>query len=259
MGILNTTPDSFSDGGLFIDPGKAVDHALDMIAQGADIIDIGGESSRPGAEPVSAATEMKRVLPVIEALRAQSDICISIDTVKPNVARQAIAAGANIVNDITSCGNPAMVQVVREEQVPVILMHMKGTPQTMQIKPEYDNVIETIKHYLSERITELETQGVPRDHIIIDPGLGFGKTVNDNFIILKQLAEFQSLNKPILIGPSRKSFIGLTLDLPPEERLEGTIAAAVVGVLNGARIVRAHDVKALKRAMRITEKLLPEA
>lgn len=259
MGIVNTTPDSFSDGGLFIDPQRALSHALDMIAAGADIIDIGGESSRPGADSVSSEIESERVLPVVRLLRAADDVCISIDTVKPDVAQQALEAGATMINDISGCRDRDMIRIVKDHGVPVIIMHMKGTPKDMQKNPVYEDVIEEIKTYLSRRIDDLITGGVPAHHIIVDPGIGFGKSVADNFTLLRRLSELQSLDKPILIGPSRKSFIGMTLNLPPEDRLEGTIAATVAGVLQGARIVRVHDVKAVKRALVITEKLIPVA
>lgn len=254
MGILNTTPDSFSDGGLFLDPGTAIQHALRMSDEGADIIDIGGESSRPDAGEIDVDTECERVLPVIEVLRDNTDIVISIDTVKPVVAEAALEAGANIINDISGFRNNAMINVAVKFQAPVIIMHMQGTPQTMQKTPHYDDIVTEIKAYLKHQAEKLEYAGCGRKNIIIDPGLGFGKTADDNFTLIRKLKSFTDMGYPVLMGPSRKSFIGFTLDLPPEERVEGTAAAVTACVMNGVDIIRVHDVKEMKRVVRIAEK-----
>lgn len=252
MGVLNVTPDSFSDGGQFFDPEKAIAQAKQMMIDGADIIDVGGESTRPGAESVSEAEELRRVIPVIERLAKELAITISIDTFKPAVARQALLSGAKILNDVTGLTNPDMLTVAAEFKVPVVAMHMQGEPKTMQKNPTYDNVIAEIKTFFVRRIEAAKAAGVTE--LILDPGIGFGKTVEHNLLILKRLEEFLDLGFPILIGPSRKSFIGtLTGGLPATERLEGTIAAVVAASLNGASIVRVHDVKACKRALQITD------
>lgn len=257
MGILNVTPDSFSDGGRFFSLESAVAHARQLIREGADIIDVGGESTRPGAEPVPAEEELRRVLPVIRAIRKEFSVPISIDTYKAIVAEAALAAGANIVNDISALRfDPQMVEVVAHARVPVVLMHMLGTPQTMQQNPVYTDVVREIKEFLGERIAFARAHGIRE--IIIDPGIGFGKTVAHNVEILRRLSELKDLGCPILIGTSRKSFIGKLggteeNPLPISERLEGTIASNVIAVLHGAQIVRVHDVAAMKRALAIVD------
>jgi len=256
MGVLNVTPDSFSDGGQFLDTKSAVCHALRMAEQGADIIDIGGESTRPGSDPVSINDELARVIPVIEGIRGESSIPISIDTYKSIVARAAIAAGANIINDISGLNfDPEMVNIVRDHRVPIIIMHIKGTPKNMQVDPQYDDLIQEVIDYFQKQIDFCRDNGVPKSKIILDPGIGFGKRLNDNFILIRELKRFTELGYPVLIGPSRKSFIGLTLDLPVEQRFEGTAAAITAGIMNGARIIRVHDVLEMKRVQIISDKI----
>ncbi len=257
MGILNVTPDSFSDGGKFTDPNQAADRALEMMVEGADMIDIGGESTRPGAEPVSLDEELNRTIPVIGAIRNQSDCLISIDTYKSAVAKAALDAGADVVNDISGLTfDEDMATLVAERNVPVILMHIKGTPRDMQKDPHYHNLIDEIKSFFQEQVSVAKAAGVSPENIIVDPGIGFGKGLEDNFEIIRELGQIRAMGYPVLLGPSRKSFIGMTLDLPVEERLEGTLASITAGMMNGARIVRVHDVKATRRAVTITEKIM---
>jgi len=254
MGVLNVTPDSFSDGGLYADAGIAVNQAKEMVAQGADIIDIGGESSRPGSDPVPMDEELRRVLPVIKRLAQESDVPISIDTYKSTVAEHALKAGAHIVNDISGLNfDPNMAKVAADYGAPVILMHIQGTPKNMQISPKYHSLISEIISYLRNSIEHAETVGVSPEKIIIDPGIGFGKTMEHNLEIIRRLKEFRCLGKPILIGTSRKSFIGKILDLPVEERVEGTLATVVASIINGADILRVHDIKQVQRAVRMTD------
>jgi dihydropteroate synthase len=257
MGILNVTPDSFFDGGQFFHLESALGHARRLIREGADILDIGGESSRPGAQPVPEEEELRRVVPVIRAIRQESAVPISVDTYKAAVAEAALEAGANIVNDISALRfDSRMVEVVARAGVPVVLMHMRGEPRTMQQNPVYADVVREIKEFFAERIAFARAHGIEK--ILIDPGIGFGKTVEHNLEILRRLGEFRELGCPILIGVSRKSFIGRLCGtaenpLPPSERLEGTIASNVIAVLNGAQIVRVHDVAAHKRALAIVD------
>lgn len=256
MGILNVTPDSFSDGGQYLDVQQALDHAKLMVDEGATLIDIGGESSRPGASPVSSTEELSRVLPVVRFVAEALDVVISIDTSKAEVARKALEAGAHIVNDITALrDDPKMVSVVAEMDAGLILMHMKGTPRTMQQAPQYEDVVRDVCAALTERIQYAEAQGVAPERIIIDPGIGFGKTTEHNIELLKRLSEFRSLDKPLLIGTSRKSFIGNILGLPVTERLEGTIATVCWSIVHGADIIRVHDVNANVRAALMTDAL----
>lgn len=248
MGILNVTPDSFSDGGDFFDPDRAVDRALKMIEEGADIIDVGGESSRPGSEPVSAEEEIKRIIPVIERIRSKIDTPISIDTYKSVVAEKAIKEGAEIVNDISAFRfDPEMVKVVERENAAAVIMHMKGTPKNMQNDPHYEDVIQEIYDFIKERTRFLCDNGIGEENIIIDPGVGFGKRYEDNLDILGRIKEFRSLGYPLLVGVSRKSFIGHALDVPVDERLEGSLAACAFALEGGVDIVRVHDVKETKR------------
>ncbi len=256
MGILNVTPDSFSDGRRYLDVAAAVDHAKEMAKDGADVIDVGGESSRPGASPASAEEELARILPVVEGLVDEISVPVSIDTCKSEVARRVLESGAHIVNDITALqGDAEMARVVAEMSAGVILMHMRGTPRTMQQSPVYDDVVSDISAWLHCRIEYAETEGIPPDRIIIDPGIGFGKTVNHNLEILRRLDEFRLLKKPILIGTSRKSFIGKILDLPVNSRIEGTAATITWAIAHGADMVRVHDVKAMHRVARMTDAL----
>ena len=257
MGVLNVTPDSFSDGNKFIRVDKAVDHALRMIEEGADIIDIGGESTRPGAEKVDIPTELGRVIPVIEELRKRSDIPISIDTNKAEVADKAIQAGASIINDISALRFDAgMVKVLQKySDVPIILMHMLGTPQTMQEEPFYEDTIEEIMDFFQERIDHCVSNGINRSRIVLDPGIGFGKRQIDNLIILKKLYEFKTFGLPVQLGASRKSFIGKVYDSKPEDRLEGSLAATALAFQNGIDIVRVHDVKQHKLFMQILQSI----
>ncbi|MXV76471.1 dihydropteroate synthase [Candidatus Poribacteria bacterium] len=256
MGILNVTPDSFSDGGCYLDVQRAVAHTRLMVEEGATLVDVGGESSRPGASQVPVDEELARVLPVIRAIVGSVDVHISVDTYKAEVARQALEAGAHLVNDITALrGDVAMASVVARMEAGLILMHMKGTPRTMQHAPQYDDVVSEVRASLQESVRTAEEQGVSAERIIIDPGIGFGKTAEHNLELLKRLAAFQSLNKPLLIGTSRKSFIGNVLGLPINERVEGTAATVCWAIAHGADIVRVHDVKANVRAALMTDAL----
>ena len=257
MGIVNVTPDSFSDGGKFFSTEVAIRHASKLITQGADIIDIGGESTRPGAEQVSESEELKRVIPVIEKIRTDNPtILISIDTTKASVAKHAVEAGADIINDVSGLSfDNNMIGIVESFNIPVVIMHMKGNPQNMQLNPKYKDIVNEILDFFKMKIKTAIQSGINRSMIILDPGIGFGKTVEHNFELLSRLNEFNVLELPIMIGPSRKSFIGITLDLPPEDRVEGTAAAVSAGVMNGASIVRVHDVKSMKRVVRIIEKV----
>jgi len=254
MGVLNVTPDSFSDGGKYIDAEAATAHGVELAREGADIIDIGGESTRPGARPVSAQEEKERVLPVIRGLRRALSIPLSIDTYKADVAQAALGEGADIVNDISALRfDPRMASLVAGEKVPVVLMHMQGTPQTMQQRPFYRDVLQEVKDFLLGRIRFALESGVSRDRIIIDPGLGFGKELEHNLALLGGLSALASLGCPLLVGPSRKAFIGKLLEAGPEDRLEGSLAAAVVAVLGGSNIIRMHDVREARRALRIVD------
>ena len=257
MGILNVTPDSFSDGGLFYNTDEAVSHALQLIEYGIDIIDIGGESTRPGAKKISEEEEIQRIIPVVKEIRELSpEIIISIDTTKSIVAQKAIQCGANIINDISGFSfDNKMIDVIRETKVPVIIMHMQGDPSNMQNNPVYNDLITDISSFFKSKIKLATDAGIKKKQIILDPGIGFGKKVRDNFQLINQLNEFCKLGFPVMIGPSRKSFIGTTLNLPVDDRLEGTAAAVAVGVMNGARIVRVHDVKEIKRVVTIVEKI----
>jgi dihydropteroate synthase len=243
MGVLNVTPDSFYDGGRYQGRAKAVERAKRMIAAGAAILDVGGESSRPGSDPVSAAVQKERVLPVIEAVREDWDGWISVDTCSGEVARAAVQAGADMINDISAGRmDPAMKEVAAGLGVPCILMHMQGTPKNMQQRPTYADVVRDIVEHLAERIRLWEAAGVSREKILLDPGIGFGKTGRHNLLILKHLREFKALGRPIVLGTSRKSFIGSLLGRDAEERLAGSLATAAIGVWNGADILRVHDV-----------------
>ena len=249
MGILNVTADSFYDGGQYLKKGEAVKKALQMAEDGADIIDVGGESSRPGSKPVSLEEELKRVIPVIKEAAKKTDAAISVDTTKAEVARQAIDAGAQIVNDISAMRfDPAMAEVCAKTKVGVILMHTRGTPVTMQMDVKYDDLISEIFNHLKERVSFAVKAGIKKERIAVDPGIGFGKGAEDNLKIIKRLSEFKSIGRPVVLGTSRKSFIGKVLGLDVKDRLEGTIATIAAGILNGASIVRVHDVKKTRMA-----------
>lgn len=251
MGILNVTPDSFSDGNEYVDKDVAVGRAMEMVEDGADIIDIGGESSRPNAKSVSLDEELKRVIPVVEEL-SKRNIVVSVDTTKAEVARQAIEAGAEIINDISAMTvDEDMANVVSTSGVGVVLMHMRGTPQTMQSDTSYGDIVEEVSSYLEERLKFALSMGIERDKIALDPGIGFGKSVEGNLKLIKNLKEFSKLGCPVMLGASRKSFIGSVTDLDISERLNPSVASAVVGVLNGASIVRVHDVRESKEAVSI--------
>ena len=256
MGILNVTPDSFSDGGMYYNATQAIEFALQMEEEGADIIDVGGESTRPGAKTVELQKECDRILPVIEGIRTKSDILISIDTYKSEVARKSIATGAGMVNDISGMTfDPNMVDVIKDSGLPVVIMHIKGTPKNMQKKPYYEDLMQELTEYFEERKKFARAKGILDQQIILDPGIGFGKRLQDNFQLLRELKKIVDMGFPVLIGPSKKSFIGLTLDLPIDQRLEGTAAAVTTGILKGARIVRVHDVKEMKRVALITDSI----
>ncbi|MPZ69671.1 MAG: dihydropteroate synthase [Actinobacteria bacterium] len=258
MGVLNVTPDSFSDGGLWFDPGSAVAHAKEMMAQGADIIDVGGESTRPGSERVSEDEEIRRVMPVIEAL-VGSEVPISIDTRKPLVAKLAVEAGADIVNDTSGEeSDPAMGKVAAETGAAIIVMHSRGTPATMRSLTDYADVVNDVGAFLARRAKELQSDGVGRESIVLDPGYGFAKTPVQNLAMLRRIDEHLALGYPLLVGTSRKSFIGAVLDLPEGERLEGTAATVVWAVARGAQMVRVHDVEAIVRTVRMTEAIRDE-
>ncbi len=255
MGVLNATPDSFYDGGSVRAPDEAIQKGLRMAEQGAAVVDVGGESTRPGSDPVSAEEELRRVLPVVRGL-ASRGVVVSIDTSKARVAREAIEAGAQWVNDVTALGDPEMAEVVARAKTALVLMHIKGTPKSMQQNPVYDDIMEELTRYLRERALRAVRQGVDRESILVDPGIGFGKRFEDNFTILKRLAEFRSLGFPVLVGPSRKAFIGATLDgRPPTGRLHGTLGAVAACVLNGAHAVRVHDVAESLDAARVADKI----
>ena len=257
MGILNMTPDSFSDGGQFKYHDQAIDYALEMVKEGANIIDIGGESTRPGAKAVQLEEELMRTIPIIEAIRLKSDCLISIDTYKSKVAKAALDAGADMVNDISGLTfDHNMAALAAERNVPVIIMHIKGKPGDMQKNPNYDNLIKEIKAFFEVQIAIAKKAGIDSGNIILDPGIGFGKRLEDNFEIIRELGQISTMGYPVLLGPSRKSFIGFTLDLPIEERIEGTLASITAGVINGARIVRVHDIRATRRTLTITEKIM---
>lgn len=261
MGVLNVTPDSFSDGGIHFDKSSAVDHALRMIEEGADMIDVGGESTRPGSDPVSSEEEIRRTVPVIEILAKRTACPISIDTYRADVARRALDAGASIVNDISGMQFDALMpKVVSDYKVPVVIMHIKGTPKNMQVNPTYEALIPEILHYFRERTAFAVASGIREDLIVIDPGIGFGKTFNHNLVILNNLHRIAGLGKPVLVGPSRKAFLGRLLNgAAPDERIEGTAAAVAISIMKGAHIVRVHDVKEMARVARVADAIKRES
>jgi dihydropteroate synthase len=257
-GILNVTPDSFSDGGEFFDPRRAVEHACEMVQAGVDFIDVGGESTRPNASPVDSEEELRRVLPVIEGIRGVSDVPLSIDTTKAEVARRALEHGVEIVNDVSALrADPEMGRVVADSRAGLILMHMQGSPATMQVAPHYDDVVEEVGGFLEERIEAAQRLGIETDRICIDPGIGFGKNLEHNLELVAAGWRLRALGTPVMIGVSRKSFIGKLLGAAPGERLEGSLAAAVAAVLQGADVVRTHDVAETRRACAMADALKP--
>ena len=252
MGVVNITPDSFSDGGQFLDARAAIEHARRLAADGAHIIDIGGESTRPGAAPVTEDEELARILPVLEEL---SDLCVSVDTRRPAVMEAALDAGASMINDVQALRAPGASDAVRESQCAVCLMHMKGEPATMQREPHYDDVVREVKAFLQERVTAAEAAGIARERIVVDPGFGFGKTAEHNLTLLKRLAEFGDLGVPLLAGLSRKSTIGRLTGRPADERLAGSLAMALIALQGGATILRVHDVKETRDVVAVWQAL----
>ena len=256
MGILNVTPDSFSDGGQFFDKTRAVEHAVQMCAEGADIIDVGGESTRPRAEPVSADVELKRVIPVIQALKDETNVPISIDTQKPSVAKEALAAGAIVVNDIAANREDrSMWQIVSMTGAGYILMHMQGTPQNMAESPVYKNVVSDVSDFFKSRLKMVQDSGVSPEQVVLDPGIGFGKTSEHNLQLMASLKRFTIHQRPMLLGASRKSFIGKLLGAELSERLPGSLACAIWAVLNGVQIIRTHDVAATRQGLRMIDEI----
>jgi len=260
MGIVNVTPDSFSDGGIYLETGKAVARGLELVSEGADVLDVGGESTRPGSRPVPEDEELERVVPVVRALRRKTEALLSVDTTKAAVAKAALEAGADIVNDTSALrGDPAMAATVARSGAALVLMHMQGTPLTMQEAPRYADLLGEIGAFLAERMSAAAAAGIPAERIIVDPGIGFGKTYEHNLELLRRQEVFQALGRPVLLGVSRKAFLGAILDLPPTRRLEGTIAASVLAVERGAHILRVHDVGPVARAVRTAEAILGDA
>lgn len=255
MGIVNLTPDSFSDGARFLDPGAALDHARRLVDEGADLLDLGAASTRPGALPVPPAEQIRRLAPVIEPLAAASGITISVDTSSPEVAAFALAAGAHAVNDVTALGDPGMAKVVTDAGAGIVLMHMRGHPATMQSDPRYDDAAGEIAAYLKERLGRAGDAGIAEACVALDPGIGFGKTARHNFELLARLEEIAAIGRPVLVGVSRKRFLAAPEPLPVDQRLESGLAATAVAVFLGARIVRTHDVAATVRAVRIADAL----
>jgi len=260
MGVVNVTPDSFSDGGRYLDAGDALAQGLALVREGAAIIDIGGESTRPGSDPVPAHEESRRVLPVVEALAERVGVPISVDTMKADVARRALDAGAALINDVSALrADPAMVEVVAELGAPVCLMHMQGAPKTMQEDPHYDDVVDDVLRFLEERMAFALARGVAEDQLLLDPGIGFGKTVEHNLTLLRHLDRFVALGRPVVLGTSRKRFLGAILGSEPGGRVIGTVATTVVGLLAGVHVFRVHDVKPNFEALRVALAVLEGA
>jgi dihydropteroate synthase len=253
MGVLNVTPDSFSDGGRHSSLSRAVEAAAAMFAGGADLVDVGGESTRPGAAPVDESEEIERVVPVIDAVKRQLGARISIDTRKAAVARRALDAGADLVNDVSGLGDPEMLPLLAERQAPAVLMHMRGVPATMQRDTAYDDLLGTLSGFLEDRVQSAAAAGLGNDKILVDPGIGFGKSAVGNLSILSRLGELQGVNRPIVIGASRKSFLGKLFDLPVDDRLEVSLAVAAFASVQGAHVVRAHDVVSTVRVVRVID------
>ncbi len=255
MGIVNVTPDSFSDGGRYAEPAAALAHARRLLAEGADLLDVGGESTRPGSAPVPADEQWRRIGPVVTALAGEDGALVSVDTASAAVAERALAAGARIVNDVTALGDPAMPGVVAAAGAGLVLMHMRGTPADMQRDPRYDDAPAEVAAFLAARLDAAVAAGIPRERIALDPGVGFGKLARHSLELITRLAPLHALGRPVLIGVSRKSFIGQILDLPVDQRLEGSLAAAAIAVFQGARIIRTHDVAPTVRAVRVAQAL----
>lgn len=258
MGIVNVTPDSFSDGGKYESIDKAVEHALSLVEEGADILDIGGESTRPGATPVSLQEELKRVVPVIEQLARQTNVPLSIDTYKPEVMRAAIDAGIHMVNDVRALQEPGALEIVAGSNAGVCLMHMQGTPQTMQLDPQYENAVTEVKAFLKERMDAAVAAGIAAEHIVLDPGFGFGKRTAHNLQLLRKLQDFRELGRPLLVGLSRKSVLGQITGGDVYVRLHASIAASVISAMKGAKIIRVHDVKATVDALKVVSAVLSD-
>ena len=258
MGIVNVTPDSFSDGGKFSSTDIAVAHALELITEGADILDIGGESTRPGATPVSLDEELSRVIPVIQALKPLVRIPLSIDTYKPEVMRAAIAAGADVVNDVRALQEDGALEVVANSNAGICLMHMQGTPQTMQLDPTYDNVVMEVKQFLIDRLHAVLAHGIARERVLLDPGFGFGKRTVHNIALIQHLDKFVDLGQPLLVGLSRKAVLGAIVGGDEQQRLHAGIAASVISAMKGAKILRVHDVKATVDALKVVTAVMPE-
>lgn len=256
MGILNVTPDSFSDGGKYQHLAAAIDHAAAMLEAGAAIIDIGGESTRPGAKTVSAEEEAARVVPVVAALAQRFDTFISVDTSKALIMRESAAAGAHLINDVRSLSEPGALAVVAATQLPVCLMHMQGDSSTMQQAPHYENVLAEVEAYFLQQIERCKAAGIAKDRLLLDPGFGFGKTLEHNYQLLARLVDFHHLGLPLLVGMSRKSMIGQLLDRPPAKRIAGSVACAVIAAIQGAQIIRVHDVRQTVEAMRVVQATL---
>jgi dihydropteroate synthase len=253
MGVLNLTPDSFSDGGLFLDHEAAAREGVRMAEDGADVIDVGGESTRPGSDPVPVEEELDRVVPAVKRLSAEVDVPISVDTRKAEVAARAIEAGASIVNDVTAGSDPRMFEVVREAGAGMVLMHMKGDPRTMQVAPRYEDVVGEVKAYLKDRVRAAVAAGIAPVRLCVDPGIGFGKTLEHNLLLLRDIRSLFEIGRPVVVGPSRKSFIGHLLDLPVTDRLEGTAGAVAWLAGQGAHVVRVHDVREMVRVVRVVD------
>jgi dihydropteroate synthase len=250
MGVLNVTPDSFSDGGLWVSPDNAIRHAECLIEQGADIVDIGGESTRPGSKPVSAAEEIRRIMPVIESL-VSINACVSVDTSKPEVMRASIEAGARMINDVKALQAPGALQAVAEGGVVACLMHMQGEPRSMQVNPHYGNVVTEVKDFLRGRVDSAQAAGIPLEHLVIDPGFGFGKTLEHNIELLRHLDSFLDIGVPLMVGLSRKSMLGKITGNEVGDRVHASVAAALLALVKGARIFRVHDVKATSDAIAV--------
>ncbi len=259
MGVLNVTPDSFSDGGRFMDTATAVAHARTMVAEGAHIIDVGGESTRPGASPVSAEQEIDRVVPVVEALARELDVCISVDTSKPQVITAAVRAGASLVNDVRALQEPGALEAAAETDAWICLMHMQGQPRTMQANPRYNAVLTDVRDFLLDRVRVCVGAGIERERLILDPGFGFGKTLENNLDLLANLGVLQATGHPVLVGVSRKSMIGTITGRDAGERVHGSVAAAVIAAMQGAAIVRVHDVAATADGLKICEAVMAHA
>ena len=257
MGIVNVTPDSFSDGGAYFDPARAVAHGLELAAAGADILDVGGESTRPGSEPVGEEEELRRVVPVVRALAQRAGVAVSVDTTKAAVAAAALEAGAAIVNDVSALRfDPALGAVVAGAGAALVVMHMQGAPRTMQQDPRYDDLLGEVRAELAAALGRAAAAGVDPERVLIDPGIGFGKTLEHNLALIERLGDLAALGRPILVGPSRKAFIGRLTGAAPAERLEGTIAACVLSAARGAHVVRVHDVAAVRRALAVADAIL---